>query len=109
MVMLFSRCSETIFGNGKPYGKCFLFHLKSSFGFQDIYVFVLVMYKNLIKKIILISNFMTSHLVNKQLQCTYCPRRKDNKKKKLCELIECNMRSIFVKKLYTKCNSYNKL
>ena len=35
--------SETIFGNGKPIkngGKCFSFHLKSSFHSQDIYVFV---------------------------------------------------------------------
>ena len=37
--------SEKIFGSWKPFKideKCFLFHLKSSFRSQDIYVFVLI-------------------------------------------------------------------
>ena len=63
-----SRCTlrpETVFGNWKPFKndeKCFLFHLKSfllsrSFSFCLDF---LIMYKNgLIKKIRLISNFLT--------------------------------------------------
>ena len=51
--------SETFFGNSKLFKndeKCVPFHLKSSFCFE-----FLVMYQNgLIKKIRLISNFMTS-------------------------------------------------
>ena len=37
--------SEAIFGNWKPfknYEKCFLFHIKSSFRYQDIQVFVFI-------------------------------------------------------------------
>ena len=49
------------FKNGE---KCFLFHLKSSFRSQDIYVFVMTfwscMKKGLIRKIRLTSKFMTS-------------------------------------------------
>ena len=58
---------ETIFVNLMPLKideKCFLFHLKSSFRSQDIYIFVLTFWscrKNcFIRKRKLISNFMTS-------------------------------------------------
>ena len=58
--------------------KNFLFHLKISFGFQDILIFALDFWlfrKNCnIRKIRLISKFMTSQAgVNKQLQYIYCP------------------------------------
>ena len=50
--------------------------LKSSFCSQDIHVFIMTFClcrKNgLIRKIRLISKFMTSQLVKKQLQYTYC-------------------------------------
>ena len=56
--------------------KCFSFHLKSSFCSQVIQIFVLNFWscrKNgFIRNIRLISKFMTSYLVNKDLQYTYC-------------------------------------
>ena len=59
----------------KPFkkdGKCFLFHLKSSFCSEDIQVFVMTFWswrKNgLIKKIRIIQNSWRHNLINKQLQ-----------------------------------------
>ena len=65
------------------------------------------MYKNgLIRKTRLILKFMTSQLVNKQLQYTYYPisqEVKTTRKMKFGQLIEYNMKNILVKKSYTKC------
>ena len=85
--------SETIFG--KNHEKCFLFYLKN----------FLVMYQNsLVRKIRLISNFMMSrsgqtiviHILPNIL------RSKGNQTMKFGQLIECNMRNIFLEKSYTK-------
>ena len=57
----------------KNFEKCFLFHLKSTFRYQDIYNFILSFWafrKNgLIRKVRLMSKFMTSqhgYLENKK-------------------------------------------
>ena len=42
-------------------------------------------------------------MVNKQLQYTYCPISHEVKAMKFGQLIEYNMRNIFVEKSYTKC------
>ena len=79
--------------------KCFLFHLKnSSFSrYLSFCLDFLVMYRNgLIKKTRLISNFMTS-------QPGYISSSKSNQIMKFGQLIECNMRNIFLLKSYTKC------
>ena len=55
----------------KTMKKYFLFHLKSSFCSQDIWVFVRTCRK-IGLTISLTSKFMTSHLVYIQLQYTYC-------------------------------------
>ena len=65
------------------------------------------MYQNgLIRKISLISNFMTSQpgeqtIVIHILSNTF--RSKGNMTMKFGQLIECNMRNIFLEKLFTKC------
>ena len=48
---------------------------------------------------------MTHSLVNKQLQYTYCPisGEKGNQTMKFGQLMEYNMRNIFLQKSYTKC------
>ena len=65
------------------------------------------MYQNdLIKKIRLISNFMTSQLGEQTIVIHILPnisRSKGNQKMKLGQLIECNIRNIFLVKSYTKC------
>ena len=65
------------------------------------------MYQNgLIKKIRLISNFTTSQLVKKQLVIYILPnisRSKGNKTMKFGQLIEYDIRNIFLEKSYTKC------
>ena len=67
----------------------------------------LVMYRNgLIKRIRLISNFMTSHLGSQAILIhilANISRSKGNQAKKFGQLIECNMRNIFLEKSYTKC------
>ena len=69
--------SETIFGNWKPFKnneKCLLFHLKIAFfpRYLNFCLDFLVMKKNgLIKKIRLVSKFMTSQHGNRLLQYTY--------------------------------------
>ena len=42
-------------------------------------------------------------MVNKQLQYTYCPISHEVKAMTFGQLIEYNMRNIFVEKSYTKC------
>ena len=46
-------------------------------------------------------------MVNKQLQYTYCPISQEvkatNQARKFGQLIEYNMRNIFIEKSYTKC------
>ena len=61
------------------------------------------MYQNgLIKKIRLISNFMTSQPGYCNTQIVQYSRSKDNQTMKFGLLIECNMRNIFLEKSYTK-------
>ena len=67
----------------------------------------LVAYRNgLIKKIRLISNFKTSQ-TGQQTIVTHIlsniSRSQDNRTMNLGQLIECNMRYIFLEKSYTKC------
>ena len=66
------------------------------------------MYKKnaLIRKIRLISKFRRHNLLSKQLQYTYCPISQEVKTiqtMKFGQLIEYNMRNIFIEKSYTKC------
>ena len=59
------------------------------------------MYQNgLIKKIRLISNFMTSIVIH---ILTNISRSKDNQTMKFGQLIECSMKNIFLEKSFTKC------
>ena len=64
------------------------------------------MYKNgLIRKIRLISKFMTSQLSKLATAIHILPnisRSKDNQTMKSGQLIECNIKNIFVEKSYTK-------
>ena len=58
------------------------------------------------KKLSLISNFMTSQPGKKQLQYIYCPilTKRGNQTTKSGQLIEySSMRNIFLQKSYTKC------
>ena len=65
------------------------------------------MQKNsLIKKIRLISKFLTSESGEQTITISILPsikRSKDNQTVKLGQSIECNMRNIFREKLYKKC------
>ena len=65
------------------------------------------MYKiGLIKKIRSISKFMTSQPSQQTITIHILPnisRSKDNQKMKFGQLIEYNMRNIFIEKSYTKC------
>ena len=97
--------SETIFGNWKPYKsdkKCFLFRFKSSFRSQDISVSVLAFWScrinGLIKKIRLISNFMTSQ-PRKQNTSMHIAQslKKSNQTMKFGQLIEYNIRNFYSK------------
>ena len=82
--------------------KLFSFSRYLSFGLD-----FLVMYQNgLIKKIRLISNFMPSQPGCHKTILHILPnisRSKGNQTMKLGRLIECNMRNIFLEKLFTKC------
>ena len=99
--------SERHFGNLKSLKnnkKCILLHLKSSFRFQDILSFCLdffVMYKNgLIRKVRLVLKFITSKSGQQTIVMHIFPnisRSKGNQTMKLRQLIEYNLRSIFVK------------
>ena len=70
--------------------------------FHDFFV----MYQNdLIKKIRLIANFMTSQPGYQTIAIYILPdisRSKGNQTMKFGQLIECNMRNIFLEKSYTK-------
>ena len=60
---------------------------------------------SLIKKIRLVSNFMTSQPGEQTIVIHILPnisRSKGNQTKKFGQLIECNMRNIFLEKSYTK-------
>ena len=65
------------------------------------------MYRNgLIKKTRLISNFMTSKSGKQTIVIhilSDISRSKGNQSTKFGQLIECNMRNIFLEKPYTKC------
>ena len=89
--------------------KCFLFHLKSSFCSQDIYVFVTTFWscrKNgLIKKIRLISKFMMSQPGLQAIAIHILPdisQSEGNQIMKFGQLIEYNKRNIFLQKLCRK-------
>ena len=68
---------------------------------------LLAIYQNgLIKKIRLISNFMTPQSSQQTIVLHILPnisRSKDNQTMKFGKLIECNMRNIFLEKSYAKC------
>ena len=89
--------------------KCFLFHLESSFCFQDIKVFVTTLSscrKNgLIRKIRLTSKFMMSQ-PGLQTLAVYIilnvSQYKYSKAIKFGQLIEYNKKNIFLQKLYGK-------
>ena len=65
------------------------------------------MYQNgLIRKMRLISNFMTSQAGKQIVVIHILPnisRSKGNQKMKFGQLIECNMRNIFLEKSFAKC------
>ena len=91
--------------------KHFLVHLKSSFLFQDIQIFVLTFCscrKNgLIRKIRLVLEFMTSQPSKKTIAIhilSNISRSKDNQTMKFVRLIEYNKRNIFLQNSYRKCN-----
>ena len=101
--------SETIFGNRKSFDeKYFLFHLKSYFCSQ-VLKFCLdfsVIYKSgLIKKIRLISKFMTSQPEKQTVALHILPNistSNGNQTVKFGKLIEYNMRNISFEKSYRK-------
>ena len=89
----------------KNHEKCFLFHLKSSFRYQDILVFVTTFWscrKNgLIRKIRLTSKFMTSQPGLQTIPIHILPnisQSKDNQTMRFGQLIEYNKRNIFLLK-----------
>ena len=113
--------SEATFGSCKSFKnneKCFLFHLKSSFCSQDIYVFVLTFWscnKRLIRKIRLISNLMRSQPGSQTIVIHILLNISRSKGKfqtlKFALLVETFFlkiwsisRNIFLKKSSTKCN-----
>ena len=90
--------------------KCFLFHLKSSFRSEDIYVFVMASFQ-LPRSCIrpgstpLISKSLTSQLVKQAIATQILPnisRSKGNQTMKLGQSIEYQMRTIFLEKSCTK-------
>ena len=89
--------------------KCFLFHLKSSFPSQDIWVFVTIFWsygKNgLIRKIRLTSKFMVSQTGLQTIAIHLLPnisQSKGNQTIKFGQLIEYNKKNIFLQKLCRK-------
>ena len=67
------------------------------------------MYQNgLIRRIMLVSNFMTPHLVNNcNTHIAQYLESKSSQTMKFGQLIKCNMRNIFFEKSYTKCGGEN--
>ena len=89
--------------------KCFLFHVKSSFRSQDIYVFVMAFWscrKNgLIRKIRLTSKFMASQPDLQTISIQILPNvspSKGNQNIKFGQLIEYNKGNIFLQKFCGK-------
>ena len=89
--------------------KWFLFHLKSSFHSQDIYVFVTTFWSckksSLIRKIRLTSKFMTSQPGLQTIAIHILPnisQGKGNQTMKFGRLTECNKVIIFLPKLCSK-------
>ena len=82
--------------------KCFLFYLKSSFGSQDIYVFAATFWScrksNLIRKIRLTSEFMTSQTGLETIAIhilSNISQSKGDQSMKFGQLIEYNKRNIY--------------
>ena len=108
------RCtlnSETIFDIGKLFkndNKYFLFHLKISFRSKDFQIFVLNcghVEKRFHKKIRSILKFMTSQPGKQTIAIHILPntsKSKGNQTMKFSQLIEHNMRNIFLVKAYQK-------
>ena len=104
--------SETISGNWKPFKNdenFFLLHVKSSFRSWDIYIFVLTYWlckkSGLIRRLRLISKFITSQTGQQIITIHILPiisRRKDNQAVKFSQLIEYNVRNIFLQKSFRK-------
>ena len=101
------RQKKSILNRVKKDKKYFLFHVKSSFCSQDIKIFILdfLLYRKngLIKNIKLISKFMTSQPVSKQLQFTHCPishkvKATTNHTTKFGQFIEYNKKNVFLQK-----------
>ena len=87
-----------------------LFSPQKLFSFSryvSFYLDFLVMYRNgLIKKIRLTSNFLTSQPGYQTIVIHILPnmsRSKKNQTLKFGQLIECNMKNIFLEKSYAKC------
>ena len=87
-----------------------LFSPQQLFSFSryvSFYLDFLVMYRNgLIKKIRLTSNFLTSQPGYQTIVIHILPnmsRSKKNQTLKFGQLIECNMKNIFLEKSYAKC------
>ena len=87
-----------------------LFSPQKLFSFSryvSFYLDFLVMYRNgLIKKIRLTSNFLTSQPGYQIIVIHILPnmsRSKKNQTLKFGQLIECNMKNIFLEKSYAKC------
>ena len=79
----------------------FLFHVKSSFRSWDIYIFVLI------RKLWLIFKSMMSQTGQQIITMHILPNisiSKGNQSIKFGQLIEYNMRNIFLEKWYTKCS-----
>ena len=91
--------------------------MKNAFYFTEKVIFVLMIFKflswllghkqnGLIRKIRLISNFMTSQPGKQTIVIHILPnisRSRGNQIMKFDQLIECNIRNIFLEKSYTKC------
>ena len=83
--------------------KCSLFYQKSSFRFEEIYMFVLtflIMRENSwIRKLRLISKFMTPVTGKKIITIDISPnisRRQGNQSMKFGQLLKCNVTNIFL-------------
>ena len=104
---------DTIFGNFQPFKndeECFFFHLKALFILKILsfcLAFLVVQKNGLIRKIRLIFKFMTSEPGQQTSSIYILPnnsRSNGNQTMKFVQLLEYNMRNIFVEKSYTKCS-----
>ena len=103
--------SEAIFGNWKPFKidkKCFLFYLKGFFFSRYLKLclgFLVKQKKSLHREIVLISKFMSSEPRKQAIAIqilSNISRSKGNQALKFGQLIDYNMRNIYLKKSYTK-------